>query len=978
MIRLPHFDEHVPALVGRAPEQEILRECLRVALDGRGRLILIGGQAGIGKTALARLLGHDAQERGARTQTGHCYDLTETPPYGPWVEILGEGSTPSDCLLPPLLGAFTGRTTNLAALFGQTRDYLVAAARQQPLVLLLEDLHWADPGSLDLLRYLARSLADVPLILVVTYRADEVTRHHPLSSLLPLLVRESDALRLDLRPLEPDDVRALVAARYPLPGAEEARLATYLEEHAEGNPLYIGELLRELEEERLLRRSTDAWELGDLAQVGVPLLLRQVIDGRVMRLGVEAHDLLSIAAVIGQEVPLDLWSAAGAVLEDVLLDVVEAAVEARLLEATADGAAVEFAHALIRESLYEEILPPRRRLQHRRVADVLLREPAPDPDVVASHLQRAGDPRAAEWLIRAGERAQRAYALLTAAERFGVALQLLEAQGSPGGQRAELLYRLARMRRYADPRQALAYLDDATAMAQEVADRVLTAYIGCFRGALRCTAGDLRHGLPELAEGVAAIDALDLEGHAQLRALQERLADPPDEHHYRGTLVSWLATSGRCTAALVEGERVVAQPPAAGLGSSGYANGWRGIASAHAVLGLPLEARAAYAHAHDAYHAVEHHYQIGTTRLLELYEVVIPYQADNLSERRRLAQEAERAWARASGALTDLPPRFAWLPILLLEGGWAEARRLALAASASSSRTNWRPFASGLLAFLARQQGDREYGWRLVREQLPAGHLTEPGAAILLDALLLQRVAIALALDANDLADAHAWLDAHERWLYWSGAVLGRAPGDLCWAAYHRALGVVTPARRYAEQALEHASEPRQPLALLSAHRLLGELDTTARHYDDAAQHFDASLTLAVACAAPYERALTLLEIAGLRLATGATDETRTLLAEVRAICEPLDARPTLAQVEALEVKLTAFESMPISYPAGLTAREVEVLQLVAQGLTDGEVAERLYLSRRTIGSHLRSIYNKLGVDSRTAAAVFAAEHGLI
>lgn len=978
MIRFPHFDAHVPTLVGRAREQEILRESLSIGLAGRGRLVLVGGQAGIGKTALVQLLAHDARQQGALVLTGQCYDLTETPPYGPWVEILAESATLSGCSPPRLLGASSDRTTNPAAFFAQIRDDLTATVSQQPLVLLLEDLHWADPGSLDLLRYVARGVADLPLLLVVTYRADELTRHHPLSPLLPLLVRESEALRLDLRRLELDDVRALVAARYSLPPAEEARLVAYLEEHAEGNPLYVGELLRTLEEERLLQRRSAAWALGDLSQVGVPPLLRQVIDGRVQRLGAEARELLSLAAVIGQEVPLDLWSVVGAVPEDVLLDVVEAAVEARLLEATADGATVEFAHALIRESLYEDILPPRRRLRHRRVADALLGRPAPDPDVVASHLQRAGDPRAAEWLIRAGERAQRAYALLTAAERFGAALQLLETQGAPAGQRAELLYRLARMRRYADPHHALAYLDDATAMAQEAGDRVLAAYIGCFRGGLRCTAGDLLHGLPELAAGVAAIDALDPDEHAQLRALQERLGDPPDEYHYRGTLVSWLATSGRCTAALEEGERVVAQPPMLGIGSSGYANAWRGIASAHAALGRPQEARAACVQAHDAYRAVEHHYQIGTTRLLELYEVVAPYQTDDLLERRRLAQEAESAWARSSGALTDLPQRFAWLPLLLLEGGWSEARRLALAASAPGSRTTWRPFATTLLAFLAREQGERELGWRLVREQLPAEHVTEPGAAILLDALPLQRVAINLALDAGDPTAAQAWLAAHDRWLEWSGAVLGRAEGQLCWAAYHRSLGEHGPARRHAELALEHAGNPRQPQALIAAHRLLGELDTAARRHDAAEQHLDAALTLAAACAATYERALTQLEIACLRLSTGNTDEASALLAEARATCEALDARTALARAEALETQLAAYEPPPASYPAGLTAREVEVLRLVAQGLTDAQVAERLYLGRRTIGSHLRSIYNKLGVDSRTAAAVFAAEHGLI
>src|SRR5690606_27793423 len=227
-------------------------------------------------------------------------------------------------------------------------------------------MHWADVGSLELLRFVARGVAGAPMLLVVTYRGDEVNRRHPLFPLLPLLVREAGALRVDLRRLEPDDVRTLVSARYTLSVEAQSRLMAYLEERAQGNPLYVGELLRTLEDEHLLRLEGDGWVLGDLTQAGVPTLLRQVIEGRLARLGDEAHHLLSVAAVIGQEVPLGLWEAVTGATEDELLDVIEAAVEARLLEAHSDGAAVRFAHALIRETLYDGLLPPRRRLWHRR------------------------------------------------------------------------------------------------------------------------------------------------------------------------------------------------------------------------------------------------------------------------------------------------------------------------------------------------------------------------------------------------------------------------------------------------------------------------------------------------------------------------------------------------------------------------------------------------------------------------------------
>ena len=289
------------------------------------------------------------------------------------------------------------------------------------------------------------------------------------------------------------------------------------------------------------------------------------------------------------------------------------------------------------------------------------------------------------------------------------------------------------------------------ALAEAAGDRVLTAYLTSFRGGLRCTSGEIRRGVQELEGGVAAIEALSAAQRSRLRTLQERFGDPPDEYHYRGALVNWLAIAGRCTEALALGERVLARPRATQRrGSSSYANTWRGLASAYAALGRPADARQAYAQATAAYRAVEHHYQVGNALILELFEVVLPYQADDVTERRRLTRQAEEAWTRASGALDDLPPRFAQLPLLLVEGEWAAATGLALAATSPTSRTSWRPLATSLLARLARDQGQPELAWRLIREQLSAGPATAPGDAILLDTLALVRVAAALTLDDGD------------------------------------------------------------------------------------------------------------------------------------------------------------------------------------------------------------------------------------
>src|SRR5262249_12739213 len=152
-------------------------------------------------------------------------------------------------------------------------------------------------------------------------------------------------------------------------------------------------------------QAAGVWALGDLGAVGLPAPLRQVLDARLDRLGEAARDLLTAGAGIGEEGPPAGWAAVGGADGGALLAHGERGVAARPRTGTADGAAVRFARALIREALYEGLLPPRRRRVHRRAGEALLATPAPDPDAVAYHFQRAGDPRAADWLVRAGERA---------------------------------------------------------------------------------------------------------------------------------------------------------------------------------------------------------------------------------------------------------------------------------------------------------------------------------------------------------------------------------------------------------------------------------------------------------------------------------------------------------------------------------------------------------------------------------------------
>jgi DNA-binding CsgD family transcriptional regulator len=973
----PHLA--APLLVGREREQAVLRDALAEARAGRGSLVLIGGEAGIGKTALAEATLAEAERQGALALVGRCYDLAETPPYGPWAELFVRAPRVEGVPAPDLGSGMA----NQVAFFARVRDYLAALAAHQTVVLLLDDLHWADPASLDLLRVVGRWLAELPLLLLATYRADELTRRHPLYQLLPLLVREARARRLDPRPLDEAGLLGMVA-HHALPPADTAQLAAYLAERSEGNPFFAGELLRTLEEAGALHQGDAGWALGDLARVRVPPLLRQVLDARVDRLGEEARATLSVAAIIGQEVPFALWQAVADTEEEALLGVVERALAAQLLVELPDGRGVRFAHALVREALYEGTLALRRRALHRRVAEALTSDPAPDPDAVAYHLQRAGDERAAAWLERAGERARRAYSWRMAAERLEAALSALEQRGGDARARGWLLLRLGLLRRHSDRRLALATLAAARGLAAEAGDPLLDAYAGFDTGLVRCYLGDHLAGIADMEAAVAALDAQpppDAATCARLRGWG--LADDPA--HHRGTLALWYIWTSRLADGIALGERVIAAgwpaPARSWLDGAFAPDVLRGLGVGRAELGVPEAATAILERSIAAYReAGDLGQATGSTALL-LWHVHLHYRADDLAERRRLVARLAELWPRVEHTWAGGSAELVLGPLLVVEGRWAAAHALVPGFPADGPADPLWNFKLVTLFPLAHHRGDRATVRALLRAELPDGPATAPGALNYPRGAWLLPLAAHLALDEGDPAEARAWLECHDRLLADYGGVRGLAAGQLGWAAYHRAAGDRIAARRHAEGALAHAARPRQPLALLAAHRLLGELATEAGRHAEAATHLGAALALAEACAAPYERALTLLALTELRAAAGDPRAATTTLAEVRAALEPLGARPALARAGALAARLPAPAPRTVTsreaLPFGLSAREAEVLRLVAQGLGNLDIAARLSLSRRTIEQHLRSVYDKLGVDNRAAATRVAVERGL-
>ena len=958
-------------LIGRTREQIFLREELDAAGRGSGRVILLGGEAGIGKTTLARELVHEADRRGFTCLAGHCYDLSNTPPYGPWLDLAAR--YPDEPDLPPPPAPFArGRLdqiTDQSALFADVWRFFREISARGPALVVLEDLHWADPASLEVIRHIAPRVSTLPLLLIITYRVDEVTELHPFYGQLPALLREANGLQLDLRRLEMSDLRSLVANRYRLAPEDERRLVDYLERHAEGNPFFATELLRALEDEGLLDQSGET-SLGGLHQIVLPSLLRQVIEGRVKRLGDEIAKPLAIAAVIGQDVPLDLLARVAGLSDEDLLSLVELAADAHLIEPERTGTSVRFVHALTREALYESVVPPRRRIWHQQVAEALLEQPERDPDAIAFHLTQAGDPRAPDWLIAAGERAQRAYAWLTARERFADAADLLGSSPDDQRQRGWLLYRLARLQRYASSAGALASIDEAVRIGLQTGDELLTIEGRYSRALLRCFAGEFGQGVLEMRESIAALETLMASdrhiGTSQMSWMadalpavdwQEENQDGPaiealadrGIHHRRGGLPWFLAASGHVAEAESMAEAfVTAAENAPAMGH------WVRSATGHAHIGLAYvsslrgdmpRAREHFARARRFYVPLDHHAVIAFTYLCELRDVVLVLQADDLAECRRVAEAAAAAVGRSGGTFPPgTSPDIALLRIHYLEGRWSEA--LAIAGTMPEHGNVYlRREINSTTGQIAHHRGDAARAWAAVETVLPHGPETPLGATLLPEALEIQLLAADLALDVGDIDLARAWLEAGDRWLEWSGAIPGQADNRLAWSRFWAAEGDAERAVASARAGLDLASNPRQPLALIQAHRLLGEYAITGGDLDAARPHLQTSLDLARACATPRDVAFTLTRMARLADLEDRHEEAASASAEAVAIFAELGVPSGL--VEDLLPPANDEVATPErpEYPAGLTHREIEVLRLVAKGMTDSAVAEELFIS---------------------------------
>jgi class 3 adenylate cyclase len=440
--------------VGREAEIETLRRGVDDALSGRGRVLFVVGEPGIGKTRTSEELTTYARMRGAQVLWGRCYEGEGAPAYWPWVQIirayvhdrepksLMSEMGPGAAEIAEIVSDVRERLPGLPKapelepeqarfrLFDSITAFVRNASQEEPLVLIVDDLHWADRPSLLLLQFLARELGPSRVLILGTYRDVELGRQHPLEQTLAELARAHLSDRVLLRGLTGTDVSRFIELTSNRPPPRSLVEAVYRE--TEGNPFFVHEVVQLLQSDGRLDRpeEVESWSLE------IPQGVRQVIGRRLSALSEECNAVLAIASVIGREFDLPILSIVADPSEDRVLELIEAAEDARIVGEVPDQTGrYRFSHALIRETLYEEIRTTRRLRLHRRVAEAIEELHAgklePRMDELAYHFCEAasvGDvERAVGYAERAAERATGLLAYEEAANHYDRALTALEA-----------------------------------------------------------------------------------------------------------------------------------------------------------------------------------------------------------------------------------------------------------------------------------------------------------------------------------------------------------------------------------------------------------------------------------------------------------------------------------------------------------------------------------------------------------------------
>src|SRR5256884_139203 len=400
-----------PVLVGRERELSLLEDALLAAHRGGGQVVVIGGEAGVGKTRLAMELQKRGRRAGTAVMVGTTSEADVALPYLPFVEAIGNylaGADldriklqlgPATCRqLGQLLPQFELQTTLIdpgepsqakIRLYEAMLAFLRLAAERTGLLLLLEDLHWADPSTRELLEYIARRLRRRSrILLLATYRNDELNRRHPLRPLIQGWQRSGIAQIVDLQPLPPGGVARMVSAIFDN-APVEADLRDFLHERTEGNPFVLEELLKAALDQGDIFLTAGGWDRKAIHQLRLPPTVKQAILLRVERMTDAQADILRAAAVLGRSFDYRMLVGVSQRPEAAVLNALRSFVQEQLMDEEVSGR-YRFRHALTREAIHDDLIAPERERLHACAADWLRSQLFPDKHDLAYHLMAAG------------------------------------------------------------------------------------------------------------------------------------------------------------------------------------------------------------------------------------------------------------------------------------------------------------------------------------------------------------------------------------------------------------------------------------------------------------------------------------------------------------------------------------------------------------------------------------------------------------
>ncbi len=945
-------------LVGRTAELARLGEASERAREGTGSLLLLCGEAGVGKSRLtAEAAGDwDLALRGAAT------DGSATP-YGPIVDALrshlrrdpealaGCGPLlPHLALLLPELGE-AATETERATIFEAIRCALAHLSAEQPALVVLDDLQWSDETTLELLAALAEPLQRMPVLVIVAYRSDGLPRDHRLRWLRNELRRSGRLEELSLEPLDRDGVGELLTDLLPTPPSPS--LARTVHDRTMGSPFFVEELVAALQVRGALRPGRHGLELAEEDEVPVPDTIREAVLVGTSELSPQAREATEAAAVCGRQIDLRL---AAELSSDAGLT---ALLEAGLLEEQEPGRAA-FRHALAQEALYAEVPWMRRRDLHRRLAEAIEGGGGSSLELATHWLGAAEEGRAREALVRAACESESLQAHRDAAKAAGQALELWP-EGEEVEPRLETLERYGRCAELAGEMAAASKAwRELAASCDQHGDGV-----GYARAQRRLAAVNDLTGERDAAFAARrlAADAFAAAGESTEAAL-ERLAMA--EHHRRsaryGEAIELTALAAEEASAA---GRTDLRARALGLRGVSQAKGGQfedGLASVRTGLALALE-------------------EDMTPVAAELYQrlsLVLYDGADYRSAQEALDTALELCPSDGDSSL-ELACVTCLVYVLRERGEWLRAEELGRELIDQGTAV-W--VAEGLIGAIHAFQGKLSSARRLLTASRAVSSSVRHYNMYVDSTTGLAIVAAAEGLD--DEAAKHC-RELLARWE--EGEDHHYAVWGVRWAASYLAQrGRRDAAGACAEALSRMASKAGHPDALAALAQSLGELALLEGDEAAAAEHLSRAVELHRTLAIPHERAQVELRAGVALAAAGEREEALERLCDAYRCARKLGAQPLAAEAaqrvadlgESVAQRLGSRAAAASGDGVQLTRRELEVLRHVAVGRTNREIAQELFVSPRTVDMHVRNLLSKLDCRSRVEASHRAGELGLL